>query len=226
MLQFLQKSKDSLTPPQQNAYNQLMGNYRMMLQHQQQLRVQHQQQQQQMMATHPQQQGFQQMVQPGAVAQGNVGVPMSQIQQPAQQIKPGTVTTKKILRFVCLTDTIVFFFVRSENDLQTMLSQTDKTTSLAENLLKQFGANIKEEVIDDAQRKVASSSPQNVAADSTTNSMSLQRTIKCEATSTSTRSPCDIKNEPVVKIEKLFETERKPRFTTQMDSKQIIETVK
>lgn len=103
--------------------------------------------------------------------------------------------------------------------------QTEKTT-LAENLLKQFGANIKEEIIEDVKNTVGSSSPQNVAADSTTNSNNLQRTIKCEATSTSARSPSDMKNEPAVKMEKLFETDRKVRFNIQMDSKQILETVK
>lgn len=88
MLQFLQKNKESLTPQQQNVYTTLLNNYRMMQQHQ--IRLQQQQHQQQLMAAHPQQQTYQQVPQPGTIAQtGNVGVPMSQIQQPAQQIKPG-----------------------------------------------------------------------------------------------------------------------------------------
>lgn len=104
-------------------------------------------------------------------------------------------------------------------------------------MLKQFGGDsleIKEEIIDEAG--CGSSSPKNVAADSTTNLHAKSKTIKCEATSTSTKAAAvaaankipkfDLKNEPIVKIEKLFEPNRKTNFTIQMDSKQIIDAVK
>lgn len=74
---------------------------------------------------------------------------------------------------------------------------------------------------------VGSSSPTNVAADSTTNLNTKSPPIKCEATSTMSIIPkCDIKTEPVLKIEKLFGKDDAISFSTAMDSKQIMETVK
>lgn len=77
------------------------------------------------------------------------------------------------------------------------------------------------------------SSPISAAvADSTTNPLMKSPPIKCEATSTSVMgfqsgsSKCDIKSEPVVKIEKLFDVTDKLTFSTQMDSKQITDVVK
>lgn len=102
------------------------------------------------------------------------------------------------------------------DDIQAILSQNDSKTMLAENLLKQFGSGIKQEVDDDRNA---------VAADSTTN-FNSQRPIKCEATSTSRRSPSDLKNEPVLKIENIYETNRKVNFHTQMSSKQLQEAVR
>lgn len=104
--------------------------------------------------------------------------------------------------------------MKSDQDIQAILSQNDSKTAFAENLLKQIG-NIKEEVMDDDK---------NAVADSTTNP--IQQTIKCEATSTSTRSPIDMKNEPTLKIENIFETNRKVSFNIEMDAKQIVEAVK
>lgn len=102
------------------------------------------------------------------------------------------------------------------DDIQAILAQNDSKTMLAENLLKQFGSNIKQEVEDDRNA---------VVADSTTN-FNSQRPIKCEATSISRRSPNDLKNEPVLKIENIYETNRKVNFNTQMTSKQIQEAVR
>lgn len=107
--------------------------------------------------------------------------------------------------------------IKPDQDIQAILSQNDTNTTLAENMLKQFGANIKEEIIDDDK---------NPMADSTTNISHAQQTIKCEATSTSARSPVDLKNEPVLKIENIFETDRKVIFNIQMDSKQIADAVR
>lgn len=107
--------------------------------------------------------------------------------------------------------------IKSDQDMQAILSQTESKTAIAENLLKQF-STIKEEIIDDDK---------NMMADSTTNiNSNLQHTIKCEATSTSSRSPIDIKNEPTLKIENIFETNRKVSFHMHMDSKQIAEAIK
>lgn len=101
------------------------------------------------------------------------------------------------------------------DDIQAILSQNDSKTTLAENLLKQFG-NVKQELEDDRNA---------VVADSTTN-LNSHRPIKCEATSTSRRSPNDLKNEPVLKIENIFETNKKINFNVQMNSKQIQEAVR
>lgn len=65
----------------------------------------------------------------------------------------------------------------------------------------------------------------NAVVDSTTN-LNSQRPIKCEATSTSRRSPNDLKNEPVLKIENIYETNRKVSFNIEMNAKQIQEAVR
>lgn len=101
------------------------------------------------------------------------------------------------------------------DDIQAILSQNDSKTALAENLLKQFGSNVKQEMEDDRNA---------VVADSTTNSVT--QPIKCEATSTSRRSPNSLKNEPVLKIENLYETNRKVNFNTQMTSNEIQEAIR
>lgn len=107
--------------------------------------------------------------------------------------------------------------IKPDQDIQAILSQNDTNTALAESMLKQFGANIKEEIVDDDK---------NPMADSTTNISHVQQTIKCEATSTSARSPVsDLQNEPVLKIENIFETDRKVSFNIQMDSKQIADAI-
>lgn len=128
----------------------------------------------------------------------------------------------------------------TDQELQALLSQKDIATSFAENLLKQFGSDdldIKEEIPEEASAGSnvisncgGTSSPISAAAaDSTTNTHMKSPPIKCEATSTSIVSfqpKCDIKSEPVVKIEKLFDPNEKLTFTTQMDSKQIADVVK
>lgn len=82
MLQYLQKNLDNLNPQQQNAYQQLSNQHRMMLQYQQQLRLQRSQQQQQMQQSmmqqpaqnatamqQPQHSNFQRVMHPGNPAQ-------------------------------------------------------------------------------------------------------------------------------------------------------------
>lgn len=100
------------------------------------------------------------------------------------------------------------------DDIQAILSQNDSKTTFAENLLKQFG--VKQEMEDDRNA---------VVADSTTN-FNNQRPIKCEATSTSRRLPNDLKNEPVLKIENIYETNRKVNFNIQMDANEIQNAVR
>lgn len=103
------------------------------------------------------------------------------------------------------------------DDIQSILSQNDSKTAIAENLLKQFGgSNVKQEIEDDRNA---------VVADSTTN-LNSQRPIKCEATSTSRKSPNNLKNEPAIKIESIYETNRKVNFDISMNAKQIQEAVR
>lgn len=131
-----------------------------------------------------------------------------------------------------------------DQELQALLSQKDMATSFAENLLKQFGGSdalcdgIKEELPDEAGVGSASP-PQNVAADSTTSSLTP---VKCEATSTSLKQKQLLQQQkqpssipasdtskpepPVLKIEKLFGDDEPLGFNTDMDSKQILETVR
>ncbi|GAB0087282.1 lysine-specific demethylase 6A [Sergentomyia squamirostris] len=120
----------------------------------------------------------------------------------------------------------------TDQELRAILSQRDIATTFAENLLKQFGSDdidIKEEIPDVPTS--AAATPMSVVADSTTNPASKSPPMKCEVTSTSNSLKTiipkrEIKMEPVLKIEKLFEGDQKPRFSTEMDSKQILEMVK
>uniref|UniRef100_A0A1B0DDE7 Uncharacterized protein n=1 Tax=Phlebotomus papatasi TaxID=29031 RepID=A0A1B0DDE7_PHLPP len=119
----------------------------------------------------------------------------------------------------------------TDQELRAILAQRDIATTLAENLLKQFGSediDIKEEV-PDVPTSVAQTSV-SVVADSTTNPQKSPP-MKCEVTSTSNSvkniiPKREIKMEPVLKIEKLFEGDQKPRFSIEMDSKQISEMCK
>lgn len=100
-----------------------------------------------------------------------------------------------------------------------MLSQK---TTLAENLLNQFGGN-KVTIKQEASDEVSSGEKFAQAADSTT------KTVKCEATSTSARKSIpkyEVKSEPVLKLEKLVEPIENLGFSLNMTSKQVIETVK
>lgn len=109
------------------------------------------------------------------------------------------------------------------DDIQAILSQNDSKTLIAENLLKQIGSTVKQEIEEDRSAVMAIQPQTN--CDSTTN-FNSQRPIKCEATSTSRRSPSDLKNEPVLKIENIYETNRKVVFNTEMNSKQLEEAVR
>lgn len=125
----------------------------------------------------------------------------------------------------------LFLFLHLDLEIQALLSQDDVATC-AEKLLKQFSDGIKDEPNTDSTA-FKSTSPKNMAADSTTTSALTTDSIKCEVTSTSTKSiggkpklqpRCEIKNEAAVKIEKLFKPNK--NFSITMDSKQIIEGVK
>lgn len=128
-------------------------------------------------------------------------------------------TIYHVIRIKTQTEIGIFliFFLWKIDDIQSILSQNDSKTAIAENLLKQFGnSNVKQEIEDDRNA---------VVADSTTN-LNIQRPIKCEATSTSRKSPNNLKNEPVIKIESIYETNRKVNFDISMNTKQIQEAVR
>lgn len=67
-------------------------------------------------------------------------------------------------------------------------------------------------------------------ADSTTTS-TVVKTEKCEATSTSLQAnqfilKHELKTEPIVKLEKLFELDAKPKFSIEMNSKELQNAVR
>lgn len=111
-----------------------------------------------------------------------------------------------------------------------MLSQRDLTTTFAENLLKQFET-------DDVDSKVKLHESINSDAMINNNHSGVMTRnmksppVKCEATSTSAVTSAllnkhEIKDEPVIKIEKLLEYEYKPVFSNDMVSKEIHAAVK
>lgn len=229
ILQNLQKRRDSLSPQEQNAYKHLLNQYNMMHQHQQQLRQQQSQQIQPNVGQH--QQSFQQVPQSGTVAQTGFAVDNSTNFPAATGQSHQNAGMPYNSANVCRTN---------QHPLQSQPGVVANapaytqitSTSLAENMLKQFGGvantnvNIKKEIDDSG---CGSTSPGNIVADSTTNVSTLQRPIKCEATSTSARpvlTTTDIKNEPMLKIENIFEPTPKTQFTIDMDSRQIADAVK
>jgi hypothetical protein len=108
--------------------------------------------------------------------------------------------------------------------LQALLSQKDIATSFAENLLKQFET-------DDLDVK-----PQINNNNAATTKMLIEdttpppMTIKTEPSSTevsqAARQRLDMKMEPVIKIEKIDECDKKPKFNLSMTSKEILANIK
>lgn len=95
-------------------------------------------------------------------------------------------------------------------------SQNDsKTLEKAEDLLKQFDSNMKQKVEDD----------RNAAVVGSIISFDSLRSTESEAGSTSRRSPGDLNNTPVFKIENIYETNARVNYKTQVTSKQIQEAV-
>lgn len=134
----------------------------------------------------------------------------------------------------------------SDTDLQALLSQTD-TTSIAENLLKQFGGggaggsgiagggddvagaamDIKEEVLDEAA--AANSNNKSSCADvpKITNRIKLENgQLRSTTTVVTANTKKDVKQEPSLKIENLFDQDQVPEFNIDMDSKRLIEICK
>lgn len=227
ILQNLQKRRDSLTPQEQNVYKQLLNQYNMMVHHQQQLRQQ--QQQQQNIGQH--QQNFQQVPQSGTVAQTGFAVDNSTNFPAATGQSHQNAGMPYNSANVCRTNQHPL--QGQSGAIGTSPGYTQITsTSLAETMLKQFSGtaspniNIKKEIDDGG---CGPTSPGNVVADSTTNVNAQQRPIKCEATSTSAKPivmMTDIKNEPMLKIENIFEPSPKTQFCISMEARQIIEAVK
>lgn len=253
LLQHLQKNHESLSPQHQTVLQQLTQNYRMMQQHQQQIRMQQQQQLQHRttpsaFAGQPQPE-----LGPGAASGAPVAIGqppagydgINAAAVPAAQGPPNNIAmpfkTEAGAEFPNANGgynhtQITSTTNQSELDpeIEALLSRSDIASSLAENLLKQFGADgIKEEILDDPICNVAdpttTASPQNGVADSTTNNVQTPpQSIKCEATSTSAKSAATKatdKNEPVLRIENIFDP-KIACFDINMDSKKLAETVK
>lgn len=223
VLQNLQKRRDSLSQHEQNMYKQLYGQYNMMVQHQQQLRLAQQQNIAQQAGREPQQQMMSpQQHLPPTNSVSQTGVPV----ETNTNYPVATGQAQQNAGMPCNAANVARQNSQMQQQIPTGQSAYTQisSTSLAENLLKQFSANIKEEV-DEAG--CGSSSPHNVAADSTTNA--TPQTIKCEATSTSTRPAVlmtDIKNEPILKIENIMDSSEKANFSMHMDAKEIVDAVK
>lgn len=117
----------------------------------------------------------------------------------------------------------------TDQELQALLSEKDLATSITETILKQFSGDdldMKDsKLIDDA-----TTNNSNMPADSTTTRIK-QELVKCEATSTSLQAnqfimKHELKSEPIVKIEKLFEKDLKPTFAIDMPAKELQAAVK
>ncbi|XP_059617836.1 histone demethylase UTY isoform X2 [Phlebotomus argentipes] len=258
MLQYLQQNQSNLPPHQQELLQQLTQQYRMMQQHQLRLQQQRAQQGGQQPVTRPghfpgQQtsngtsfQAQQRTPPSGTVAQtgfadstGNFPAATGHTQPAAGmpfKAASGNQSMSIHQDFVANSASPIVTTSQSDlgvtdQELKAILSQRDIATTLAEDLLKQFGSDdieIKEEV-PDVPTSLATT-PVSVVADSTTNPQKSPP-MKCEVTSTSNPVKTiipkrEIKMEPVLKIEKLFEGDQKPRFSIEMDSKQIMEMCK
>lgn len=104
-------------------------------------------------------------------------------------------------------------------------------TSLAENLLKQFGSDDLD-IKDNRLVEEATNNNNSIIADSTTTTTATAiKTEKCEVTSTSLQAnqfimKHELKTEPIIKLEKLFELDVKPKFSIEMTSKELLAGVK
>jgi hypothetical protein len=108
----------------------------------------------------------------------------------------------------------------TDQELQALLSQKDIATSFAENLLKQFET-------DDLDVKPQINNNSKMLCEDTT---PPPMTIKTEPSSTevsqTVRQRLDMKMEPVIKIEKIDECDKKPKFSLNMTSKEILANIK
>lgn len=114
----------------------------------------------------------------------------------------------------------------TDQELQALLSEKDLATSLAENLLKQFGSDdLENNKLDEPTTTTTENN--NI----TTTTRIKEEPVKCEATSTSLQANQfimrhELKSEPIVKIEKLFEKDAKPVFSIEMSAKDLQAAVK
>lgn len=140
----------------------------------------------------------------------------------------------------------------TDQELQALLSQKDIATSLAEDLLKHFGSedlDVKEEpqqpIMNNGTLSSGPFSPSNLenegekvkevkvekvdepttpAPTAKVEAKSSVETIKCEATSSTSKvDAIRMRGEPVLRLERLCETQTEPEFNIDMDSKQIVE---
>ncbi|XP_037903545.1 histone demethylase UTY isoform X2 [Hermetia illucens] len=244
MLQYLQQNQNNLTPPQKQMLQHLTQQYRLMQQHQQQLRLQQCVQQSVVQTGYQPQTGARApqsgtIAQPGgfvdnsnnyAAATGNTqpaagmpfksaNVPNSTGFRPQQSFNTTMHPTGAFGQITSIVGPGTNDLGVSEQELQELLSRN--STSFAEDFLKNLSSDIKDEIPSDfgsADESQSNKSP----------------TQKCEATSTSSIfssrvgavAKDDVKIEPVIKVEKLFEDDEVPKFSLDMESKSVINAVK
>ncbi|KAL5281616.1 KDM6A family protein [Megaselia abdita] len=229
-LQYFQNHQSNLNPQQMQTFQQLSHQYRLMQQHQQQLRLNQQNTpappppyQQSGSRTTPQPQSDQNPATKPVVQNGDIR--LSPFDPEFTQISP----TNDDLGV-------------SDQELQVFLSQKDLTSTIADDILKTFDSDnldIKEEIEDDASQDRML----NGKATPTTNNMISNRNrsppVKCEATSTSNSGSSsvysnhvggvlrdDVKFESDIKLESIYDVEEPPKFSISMSSKQIEASIK
>ncbi|KAL7299718.1 hypothetical protein TKK_0007470 [Trichogramma kaykai] len=139
----------------------------------------------------------------------------------------------------------------SDQELQALLSQKDITTSFAEDLLKHFadqGLDVREERQTMLNNGISSGSTppssnkeldhKDIKVEKMDESKPLTASVKseptttidavkCEATSSTKNDPAALlRYEPVLRLERLNESQVEPEFTIDMDSRRIVELCK
>ncbi|XP_063702646.1 histone demethylase UTY isoform X2 [Culicoides brevitarsis] len=256
MLQHLQQNHANLNPQQQTMLQQLTQQYRLMQQYKamQAQSMQQQQQQMQQRQFAGQQQGAGQqgpfqpsldgqrtpttgvVAQTGFVTDGSFSPATGHTQQAAgMPFKsaatgyPQTFGGQQQAGFTQISSTTQgnpTDLGVTDQELQALLSEKDLATSLAENLLKQFGS-------DDLDMKDSKLLDEANSTTTTTTDITRikEEPVKCEATSTSLQANQfimrhELKSEPIVKIEKLYEKDVKPEFSIEMSAKELQAAVK
>lgn len=101
-----------------------------------------------------------------------------------------------------------------------MLSQKDIASSLAEDLLKHFGSEDLVDTVKDQDQEIKLEKPDNDVKPP------LLQTIKCEATSSTSKIESCLRAEPVLRLERLHEPQSDVELTIDMDAKTVVELCK